>query len=194
MKHFARVILDEHKAVSFLNESIFPNQTLLETSNGRLVVEIALPRNLLDHEADEYSSRLADYMMEQGYDNFEIEISGNTTKINEFFDQDQVQELKIGSQLPYDIVEDLCIFMKQDPGFYRKTLYPALIDVQASVKKGGKYNKKSMLPVIETAIIQYIKKFNIKKRPAELLTDSEKMQCITKLLTNEVESLRKGEY
>lgn len=115
-------------------------------------------------------------------------------KIIEFFDQKQVQNLKIGSELPYNVVEDLCIYMQNDPSFYRKNLYPAMLDVQESVKNGGKYNKKLLLPVIEKAIQSYVNKFNIKKRPQDLLLPEEKMDCINRLLKNEVENFRKGFY
>ena len=193
MEHFVRVILDEKQEVSFLNESIFPNQNLLETADGRPVFEIVLEKHLQDDEADEYADRLANYMFEQGYKNFDIEISEDS-QVNEFFDKDNVKDLKIGSEMPYNVVDDLCIYMRQDPEFYRTSLYPAMIDVQEAVKGGGKYNKKNMLPVVEKAIAQYIKKFEIQKRPQDLLQDSEKMECITKLLKDEVESLRKGDY
>ncbi len=51
-----------------------------------------------------------------------------------------------------------------------------------------------MLPIVEKAIVEYINKFKIQKRPTELLQDSEKMECISKLLKDETESLRRGDY
>ena len=51
-------------------------------------------------------------------------------KIVEFFDQKSIADLKIGDKLPYNVVEDLCIYMRNEPNFYRQHLYPALIDVQ----------------------------------------------------------------
>lgn len=115
-------------------------------------------------------------------------------KINEFFDKDNIKDLKIGDELPYNVVEDLVIYMRNEPNFYRKHLYPAMIDVQEAVKNGGKYNKKSLLPVIERAINEYLKKYEIKKLPEELLNNSEKMECVNKLLRDEVENFRKGMY
>ena len=115
-------------------------------------------------------------------------------KIVEFFNKQNIENLKIGDQLPYNVVEDLCIYMRNDPMFYRKNLYPALIDVQEAVKNGGKYPKKSLLPVVERAIKEYIKKFEIKKRPEDLLVHEEKMECINKLLKDEVDNFRKGMY
>lgn len=115
-------------------------------------------------------------------------------KINEFFNQDRMEELRIGDKLPFNVVEDLVVYMKNDPTFYREHLYPAMIDVQEAVKKGGKYPKKSLLPVVERAIESYIKKFEIKKRPNDLLLPEEKMECINKLLKDEVDNFRKGMY
>jgi hypothetical protein len=121
-------------------------------------------------------------------------VNGDTMKINEFFNQDQMQELRIGDKLPYDVVEDLIVYMKNDPDFYRKHLYPVMVDVQETVKHGNKYNKKNLLPVVERAIESYLAKFEIKKRPGDLLMPEEKMDCINKLLKDEVDNFRKGFY
>lgn len=76
MEHFVRVILDKSQKPTILDESIFPSQSLLETVNGNPVIEIPLTKELTNEEADGYADRLAALMFEQGYDNFDIEISG----------------------------------------------------------------------------------------------------------------------
>jgi hypothetical protein len=98
------------------------------------------------------------------------------------------------NELDWDIVEDLVIFMKNDPDFYRRNVYPCMVDVQETVRHGGKFNKKSMLPIVEKAINEYIKKFDIKKRPEDLMNSSQKMECISKMLNDEKENFRKGTY
>lgn len=103
-------------------------------------------------------------------------------------------DLKIGDKLPFDVVEDIMVYMKNDPAFYRKYMYPAMLDVQEAIKNGGKYNKKDLLPVIERAIGAYLTKFEIKKRPGDLLQDDEKMDCINRLLNDEIDNFRKGFY
>jgi hypothetical protein len=109
-------------------------------------------------------------------------------KINDFSD------VSVNDSLPWNMVEDLCIYMKNDQKFYRSNFYPALLKVQETVKNGGKYSKKEMLPVVEKAIVNYIQKFNIKKRPEELMQDNEKMECINRILKDEMENFRKGMY
>jgi hypothetical protein len=76
MAHFVRVIFDREVNISeSLNESIFPNNELLETKDGGTVLHIPLERVLTDDESDEFADKLANYMFEQGHDNFDIEVS-----------------------------------------------------------------------------------------------------------------------
>jgi hypothetical protein len=96
--------------------------------------------------------------------------------------------------LPWDVVEDLVVYMRNEPNFYRQKLYPTMLEVQKTVKKGGKFNKRKMIPLVDEAVLSYIKKYNIKKTPEELLSDSEKMDCISKILEDEVENFKKGSY
>ena len=98
------------------------------------------------------------------------------------------------NELDWDVVEDLVVFMKNDPYFYRNDVYPCMVNVQETVKHGGKFNKKSMLPIVEKAINEYIKKFDIKKLPEDLMNSSQKMECISKILNDEKENFRKGTY
>jgi hypothetical protein len=75
MEHFVRVVMEKQENAQVLDESIFSEQTIYETEQGATVYEIALPRELNEEEADEYANRLANYMFEQGYEDFDIEIS-----------------------------------------------------------------------------------------------------------------------
>jgi hypothetical protein len=75
MEHFVRVVMEKQEGAQLLDESIFAEQEIYETEQGATVYEIALPRQLDEEEADEYANRLANYMFEQGYDDFDIEIS-----------------------------------------------------------------------------------------------------------------------
>lgn len=78
MEHYVRVILDKSQEPSILDESIFPSQSLLETAEGNPVIEIPLDRELTNEEADGYADKLSALMFENGYDDFDIEISGGS--------------------------------------------------------------------------------------------------------------------
>ena len=75
MEHFVRIVMEKQEGAQLLDESIFAEQEIYETEQGATVYEIALPRQLGEEEADEYANRLANYMFEQGYEDFDIEIS-----------------------------------------------------------------------------------------------------------------------
>jgi len=76
MNHFVRVIFDSRENFTEqLDESVFPTQSLLETADGRPVIEIPLPKALSEEESDEFADRLINYMIEQGHNDFDVEIS-----------------------------------------------------------------------------------------------------------------------
>jgi hypothetical protein len=78
MEHFVRVVFEKDNNITeSLDESIFPGNELLETEQGASVFQIPLQRELDESEADTYAERLANYMFEQGYDDFDIEISAD---------------------------------------------------------------------------------------------------------------------
>lgn len=109
-------------------------------------------------------------------------------KIKDFADIDPT------GPLPWNVAEDLIVYMKNESDFYRRHLYPMLINVQETVQNGGKFDKKKLLPAIDQAIKEYVKKFEINRRPEDVMTPAEKMECITKLLRDESENFRKGMY
>ena len=77
MKHFVRVVMEKQELAKQLDESVFPSTNLYETAQGATVYEIPLSRQLTEEESDEYAQRLANYMFEQGYEDFDIEVSSS---------------------------------------------------------------------------------------------------------------------
>ena len=77
MDHFVRVVFEKQGVTETLDESIFPGNEILETEHGASVFQIPLDRALSEEESDTYADRLAAYMFEQGYDDFDIEISAD---------------------------------------------------------------------------------------------------------------------
>jgi hypothetical protein len=76
MEHFVRVIFEKQEGLNeSLDESIFPGNELLETEQGAQLFHIPLPKALSEEESVEFANRLADYMFEQGYEDFDIEVS-----------------------------------------------------------------------------------------------------------------------
>ena len=94
MEHFVRVVMEKIDVTEQLDESIFPGNNIFESDQGATVFEIPLQRQLSEQEADEYAERLANYMFEQGYEDFDIEISTDEDldDIEETYDGDEFFE------------------------------------------------------------------------------------------------------
>jgi hypothetical protein len=83
MEHFVRIVMEKQENTSRLDESVFPKQEIYESAQGATVIEIPLARQLSETESDEYAERLANYMFESGYTDFDIEISTDDDKFIE---------------------------------------------------------------------------------------------------------------
>lgn len=75
MEHFVRVVMEKQKEMNGLNESVFPAHQLLETEQGATVIEIPLPGALDEQAAEEMANKVAEHFFNEGYDDFDIEIS-----------------------------------------------------------------------------------------------------------------------
>ena len=75
MENFVRIVMEKQEGTTKLDESIFPSTDVYESAQGATVIEIPLDRLLDEDEATEYANRLANYMFEQGYEDFDIEVS-----------------------------------------------------------------------------------------------------------------------
>ncbi len=111
-------------------------------------------------------------------------------RINEFYQQPIDDD-----KLPYDVVDDIAIFMRNDPMFYRKSLFPAIMNMKDCNDTGAKYDApNSLMPIINKATESYCKNFKINKRPEQLLSDEEKKLLLNKIYSEEMTNIRKGAY
>ena len=92
--------------------------------------------------------------------------------------------------IDYDPGKDLIIYMQNDPMFYRKHLYPVMIDYENAKKNNQNFNTKSLLPVVGKAVNMYCKKYNIAQEPKELFTKAVITQIIRDLLNPPVDMTR----
>jgi len=83
MEHFVRVVMEKQKVLEGLNESVFPNHNVFESEQGATIIEIPLDKALPDDIVDEFVGRLADHMFNEGYDDFDIEVSTDLEELDE---------------------------------------------------------------------------------------------------------------
>ena len=92
MEHFVRITMEKQEENKSLDESIFSEQEIYETQQGGTVYQIPLARELSEQEADEYANRLANYMFEQGYEDFDIDISADGLEETDEITYDDVDD------------------------------------------------------------------------------------------------------
>lgn len=92
MEHYARVIFDGPYKMQ-LDETVVANYSLMETVQGQKVIHIPLPRMLMAEEADTYAEKLANYMLECGLKEFDIDISTDI----EYNPNDMLEETLLGN-------------------------------------------------------------------------------------------------
>ena len=92
MEHFVRITMEKQEENKSLDESIFSEQEIYETQQGGTVYQIPLTRELSEQEADEYANRLANYMFEQGYEDFDIDISADGLEETDEITYDDVDD------------------------------------------------------------------------------------------------------
>ncbi len=92
MEHFVRITMEKQEENKSLDESIFSEQEIYETQQGGTVYQIPLARELSEQEADEYANRLANYMFEQGYQDFDIDISADGLEETDEITYDDVDD------------------------------------------------------------------------------------------------------
>jgi hypothetical protein len=98
-------------------------------------------------------------------------------------------------KLPFDVVDDISIYMRNDPMFYRKVMFPAIMNMKGAHDRKEAMDAESIFgPMIHKAAHNYCKKFNINKRPDELLSDDDKKSLIQKLYSEEINNIKTGVY
>ena len=93
---------------------------------------------------------------------------------------------EIYPQPEYDVKEDLKVYIRNDPMFYRKSFFPAFEDY--------KKNKKTTViaDMVQNGLKNYCAKFNLPFNPNELLTKEDITTVVSELIKDEMEDLSEG--
>ena len=189
MEHFVSIILKDYELEEHLVESILDSagvgltesETLyemFETDNNEQVLRVELQRQLSESESDKFAETLADKLFEMGYEDFDIEVSA---------EEDQ--------ELPFDISEDLHVFMKNDPMFYRRAYYPTMAKIADSIRNKKKVDFTTAVnPMIDKALEVYCKKFEIPHSIKEKFSQGNRETLADRIREEEMTNIREGDY
>ena len=71
MEHIITVVMEKQETKK-LDESVFPIYETYDTDLDTTVIEIPISRQLSVEESDEYAQRLSNYLLSEGYNDFDI--------------------------------------------------------------------------------------------------------------------------
>jgi len=97
-------------------------------------------------------------------------------------------------RLPFDIADDVAIYMRNDPMFYRKQLFPAIMQMKDLYDAGKKPDPEECLgEACDRAMESYCKKFKIGS-PQNVFKSNDRDAIIDKLFAEEMTQIRNGVY
>ena len=98
-------------------------------------------------------------------------------------------------QRPFDVVDDLSIFMRNDPKFYRKHFFPLMAKVSDMHERGESIDPVIVMrPVVDKAVDSYCRRYKIKKRPEDLFFDEDRKEVCNKIYKEELPQIKEGGY
>jgi len=110
-------------------------------------------------------------------------------KINEFSNSEQDQ------QVPFNVVDDLAIFMRNDPMFYRKHYFPMMAKISDMHDRGESVDPIVLMkPVVDRGINSYCNKFKLGKKTDKLFSEQDKTDAVKKIYSEEMPYVKKGTY
>jgi len=105
-------------------------------------------------------------------------------KINEFADLDIPKE--IYPKPDYDVKEDLKIYMRNDPMFYRKAFFPAMDEYRQTK------NKKCLNDMVDNGLKNYCTKFGIKHKPEDIISKADLYNLVDEIIKDEQEDIQEA--
>jgi hypothetical protein len=102
---------------------------------------------------------------------------------------------ELAKKIPWDLVEDTLVYMRNEPMFYRREYYPTMTKVADSHRDGAKFDVQEMImPLIDKGINAYCKKYQLASMSDDVFSESHRKQLFDKIYKEEMEQIKKGEY
>jgi len=99
------------------------------------------------------------------------------------------------NRFDFDIIDDACVFMRNDPIFYRKHYYPVMAKLADNVRDGKKPNKIKLLAgMVETGINEYCKRYDLGRSSDEVFNQTDREALIDKIFSEECSQIDNGDY
>lgn len=93
-----------------------------------------------------------------------------------------------------DLKDDLKFFMHNDPGFYRRVLYPMIARVRDHIKQGHPCRDDIFRGAVDHAAKVYCQKFKIPQNEKSVFTDVDRDELAREIFGKERDHIEQGDY
>lgn len=98
-------------------------------------------------------------------------------------------------ELPFDIADDLVVYMRNDPMFYRKHYYPVVLKMQSAHKKNQSLDAVKLWgDTVKRAVVPYMTKFKIDKNPKDVIDANMIKSIASQIYSDEINNIKNGSY
>jgi hypothetical protein len=104
-------------------------------------------------------------------------------------------EQKDDPDLGYDLVDDNSVWMRNDPQFYRKELFPAMTKIADMHRSGKEIDRHKCLgDLVEKGINRYCAEYDLGASPEQVFTQSNRDELIDKIFGECMDEIKEGDY
>ena len=104
-------------------------------------------------------------------------------------------EQKDNPELGFDLVDDVSIWMRNDPQFYRKEFFPIISKVADKHRDGAEVDRHKLLSsMVEKGINRYCAAYDLARSPDKIFTQQDRHAIIDRVFSEEMEQIEKGDY
>jgi hypothetical protein len=93
-----------------------------------------------------------------------------------------------------DLCDDLQVFMRNDPLFYRKIFYPEIVKVRDRIKSGKRCEETCFRNCVDRAADAYCEKFKVSTNPISVFTEVDRDKVARQIFAKERDNIIKGRY
>jgi|TARA_B110000977_G_C10879601_1_gene416936 hypothetical protein len=99
------------------------------------------------------------------------------------------------SDLGFDLVDDTSVWMRNDPQFYRKELFPAMTKIADMHRSGKSIDRQKCLgDLVEKGINRYCAKYDLGSSPEQVFTQTNRESLIDKIFGECMDEIKQGDY
>lgn len=110
-------------------------------------------------------------------------------RIDELFDNSK------DKKIPFNVVDDLAIFMRNDPMFYRKHYFPMMAKISDMHERGESIDPIVLMkPMVDRGVNSYCKKFKLGSKTDKIFKQEDRDEAIRKIYSEEMPYVKKGTY